>query len=480
MEQAKVTLLRRRRTKIVATLGPASTDPRTVRELIGAGVDVFRMNMSHGDHETHRKAHAEVRAAATEAGQPVAILADLCGPKIRVGRFPDGPILLEDGTGVTVTTRDVPGRPGLIPSQYKALADDVQPGCRLLLADGLLELTVDRVEGTEVACTVVHGGVLSDRKGINLPDVTVSAPALTPKDRQDAAFALELGVEYFALSFVRHAGDVEDLRALLPPGDATRIIAKIERPEALDAADAILDAADGIMVARGDLGVELPPEAVPVAQRRLVAQARAKSKPCIVATQMLESMIEHSQPTRAEVSDVSTAVFSGADAVMLSAETAAGSYPVHAVAMMDRIARRIEGYQWSEGTFRTDSPEPEGAIPLHTALARATAQLSRDLRVRAIVVFSASGATAEVVAGARPAAPVLAATTDQRTFRQMNLLWGVVPVLVDDAELDDPRGLARRLTRTLDLASPGEFVLAVAGVAGAATDQAPSITALRA
>jgi pyruvate kinase len=385
-----------------------------------------------------------------------------------VGTFDGGRIDLQDGERVTVTTRAIVGSPGLIPSQYERLHLDVEPGCRLLLADGALELRVESVDGQDVACTVVHGGVLTDRKGINLPDVEVSAPAITDKDREDALFASELGVDYVALSFVQRAADIEQLRGLL--GDRLPIIAKIEKPQALTAIDDILRAADGIMVARGDLGVELPPETVPIVQQQLVVRARAFDRPVIVATQMLESMVEHPQPTRAEVSDVSTAVMSGADAVMLSAETAAGAYPVRAVQMMDRVCREIEGHLWTEGAFVLPDPAPTSDLSLSGAVARATSQLSRDLRVRAIVVFTASGATAATMAAARPAAPLIGVTSDPGTRRRLNLLWGVVPVVVGSKELDDPAGVARKLVQDLEVAEPGQRILTVSGLGGAASE----------
>src|SRR5438874_4343352 len=370
------TLLKRRRTRIVATVGPASREPAILEQLIHAGVDVLRLNLSHGDHGEHRVACERIRAAAGKLGEPVAVLADLCGPKIRVGKFRDGRIELHDDERVTVTTRDVVGVPGLIPSQYHALADDVRPGDRILLDDGLLELHVESVAGTEITCTVVSGGVLKDHKGMNLPGVSVSSPALTDKDRDDAHFALGIGVDWLALSFVRRASDVEDLQRLITStGQATPVIAKIEKPEALACIDEILDAAGGIMVARGDLGVELPPETVPIAQEELVLRARRKNKPVIVATQMLESMVENARPTRAEVSDVSHAVFAGADAVMLSAETSVGAHPVRAVEMMDHVARQVEGWQWSEGAFRSLTrlePEEAAPLPLRQAVARST------------------------------------------------------------------------------------------------------------
>jgi pyruvate kinase len=459
-------LLRHRRTRIVATIGPASCEAAVLEQLVHAGVDVFRLNLSHGGHADHKVAYDRIRAAGQ--GSAIAVLADLCGPKIRVGRLAGGRITVQAGDMVRVTTRDVEGGAGLIPSGYEALARDVHPGDRILLDDGLLELRVESAADPDVTCQVIHGGVLLERKGMNLPGVNVSAPALTEKDRDDAHFALSLGVDFLALSFVRRPTDVEVLKNLIRvQGYKTPVIAKIEKREAVDALDEILDAADGIMVARGDLGVELPPETVPIIQRELVEKSRRKMKPVIVATQMLESMIDHPRPTRAEVSDVSHAVFSGADAVMLSAETAAGAYPVRAVEMMDRVARQVESYQWIEGGFRAlteGDATARGPIPARAAVARSTAQLARDLQVRAIAVRTRSGISAEVVSATRPAAPVLALTMDVGVMRRLNLLWGVIPCLIEPEEFyERPQAAARRLAREYGLAEPGSTLLLLAG-----------------
>jgi pyruvate kinase len=472
-------LLKRRRTKIVATLGPASNSEAGIERLIQAGVDVFRLNLSHGCQDDHRQACERVRAAAARLQRPVAVLADLCGPKLRVGQFAEGAVQLTTGSQVVVTTRPVVGAPGLIPSDYAELAHDVRSGNSILLDDGVLELVVDAVEGTELACTVVHGGVLKNRKGMNLPGVDVSAPSLTDKDRADARFVLGLGVDFVALSFVRGPADLAELKAIMA-GHPAHVIAKIEKPEAVDAIDEILDACDGIMVARGDLGVEMPPETVPIAQRRLLARARAKGKPAIVATQMLESMIVNPRPTRAEVSDVSTAVFAGADAIMLSAETASGAHPVEAVEMMDRVARWVESYQWEEGAFNSLAAAADLAPPLslNVAFARSTAQLSRDLRVRGIVVLSRTGTTARTVASARPAAPVVVAIDDPTVCRVANLLWGVVPILVESSDLRHPGALARQLAKRLGLATDGQYILAITGFKPARAETAPTLTVL--
>src|SRR5579859_7740796 len=472
----------RRRTKIVATLGPASSSPEMIEQLIRAGVNVFRLNFSHGDQATHGLVYERVRSAARAAGEPVAVLADLCGPKIRVGRFSGGSVVLESGSQVVVTTREVPGEARLIPSQYAAFADDVEPGSRVLLDDGLLELQVQAVDGTEVSCKVLFGGVLKDHKGMNLPGVNVSAPAFTEKDRADAIFALGLGVDFIALSFVRRASDFEELKGLIGARDYTpHIIAKIEKPEALEAIDEILDACDGVMVARGDLGVELPPEVVPIVQRQLLALARDKRKPAIVATQMLESMIQNARPTRAEVSDVSTAVFSGADAVMLSAESASGAHPVQSVQMLDAIARQVEGLLWTERAFGALTAQDDvlPPLPIATAIGRSIAQLSRDLRVRCIVALSRGGITAMAVAAARPAAPVIVASPDAGTCRRANLLWRVVPIQVDALDLHDPNALARKLAVELGFATTDQHILTIAGFQPGTAETAPTITLLR-
>lgn len=475
----EVKLLALRRTKIVATLGPASNDAGTIARLIQAGVNVFRLNMSHGEHAGHRETFECVRRLAREASRHIAILADLAGPKIRVGRFAGGSVVLELGDKVTVTTRDVLGEPGLIPSQYENLAEDLNPGDRILLADGNMELKVENIEGTEIGCLVTEGGVLEDRKGINLPRVEVSAPCLTDKDKHDAHFLLELGVDYLGLSFVRRASDVRELANIIEErGAGPGIVAKIERPEALEDVDAIVDIADAIMVARGDLGVELPPEQVPIAQRQLVDAARAKNKPVIVATQMLESMIEHARPTRAEVSDVSHTVLSGADAIMLSGETAAGNHPVLAVEMMNRIARQSEAYLWEQGGFdMQDGSEPP--IPFGDAVARATALLSRDLRVRGILAISHSGMSAATMSSGRPAAPVVSISSSAASCRRMSLMWGVVPHLVENEDLGDAITMARERAQALGLAKPGEFVLLVRGFHADPMQNTPSVTLLR-
>ena len=473
-----IKLLKNRRTKIIATLGPASDSPEVIKQLIETGANVFRLNMSHGEHASHENTYNLVRSIADELGKPIAILADLCGPKIRTGRFKDGEITLVNGGSVTVTTRDVEGEPGLIPSQYRALADDVTPGDRILLNDGNLELIVESIDGTEISCSVVYGGILKNNKGINLPGVNVSAPSLTDKDRDDAQFALKLGVDFMALSFVRCAADINDLKLIISEAGAnTNIIAKIEKPEALEDIDGILDAADGIMVARGDLGVELKPEQVPVAQSQLIDRARQKFKPVIVATQMLESMIENARPTRAEVTDISYAVTLGADAVMLSAESAAGSFPVESVDMMDRILRQTEAYLWQHGEYDSGlSTSDKLPVPLWNAMANACNGLARDLMAHGVIVISQGGMSAATMSSARPAAPVVAISNQVSTCRKMAMMWSIIPLLVKEDDMGNHNDLTKKIARELDLASPGDAVLLVKGFHQDPELNCPSVT----
>lgn len=477
--ETELSKLKYRRTKIVATLGPSSRTREAISALIRAGANVFRLNMSHGTHDDHRATYRNVREAAEAEGVTVAVMADLCGPKIRVGRFEGDSIPLEEGARVTVTTRDVIGKPGLVPSKYAALARDVKSQDRLLLDDGRLELRVESVEGQDIACTVITGGTLKNNKGMNLPGVDVSAPSLTKKDRRDADFALELGVDYLALSFVRCGEDVAELRAIVDKVDEhVGIISKIEKPEALERIDDILTASDGIMVARGDLGVELPPQHVPIIQDQLIDLARDHNKPVIVATQMLESMMDCPRPTRAEVTDVANAVRYGADAVMLSGETAAGQYPVEAVAMMDTIARQSEGYLWSQGAFRTIQRSHDQArpLPIEDALAESTAQLSRDLLVRSIVVLTHWGRSAAVTSASRPAAPVVAVSPVRKASCRAALLWGVIPFYASVEDMSAPEDLARKAVRTLKTATEGQTILVVKGFSADPSKNAPSVT----
>lgn len=477
---AEVDLLKMRRTKIVATIGPATQSPEKIRELILSGANVFRLNMSHGEHSTHSQVYEHIRNLSEELDTPVGVLADLCGPKIRTGKFKDGSINLSSGDLLTVTTRDLIGDEKLIPSQYKSLSDDVQPGNKILLSDGELEFEILAVEDTEISCRVVYGGILKNHKGINLPGVNVSAPSLTDKDKTDAKFALDLGVDFLALSFVRSADDIEDLKTLVKENDKqVKIIAKIEKPEALEQADKILDAADGIMVARGDLGVELLPEQVPVAQSQLIDMARSKFKPVIVATQMLESMIVNARPTRAEVTDISHAVTLGTDAVMLSAETAAGDFPIEAVKMMDRIARQTESHLWKIRAYGNKSAaREEHDDSIWDVIADTTSYMSKQLNAHAVLVISQSGVSAATMSSARPAAPILAITANADVCDQMALLWGVIPVLDTDTGNINPNELARRVAKSHGLAGNGDYILLVRGFHSDKQLNTPSITTI--
>lgn len=476
----EVDLLKERRTKILATIGPASQSPEMIRALIAAGANIFRLNMSHGDHASHREVYEHIRKISHELNQPIAILADLCGPKIRTGKFENGQIELTSGDKVTVTTRDILGSAKLIPSQYKSLADDVVVGSRILLNDGELEFKVEAIAGTEISCRVVYGGVLKNHKGINLPGVNVSAPSLTSKDKDDAHFALELGVDFLALSFVRCADDILELKTLIKKsGKDVHVIAKIEKPEALVEASNILAAADGIMVARGDLGVELLPEQVPVAQSQLIDLARLHFKPVIVATQMLESMISSPRPTRAEVTDIAHAVTLGTDAVMLSAETAAGAFPVEAVEMMDRIARQTESYLWQSGAYGKNRPSKTSVSnSVWNIIADATSHMSKRLNAHAVLVISQSGMSAATMSSARPAAPILAITARPEVCRKVALLWGVIPVLDEETGSINPNELARRVAQEYGLAKTGEYVLLVRGFHSDPDLNTPTITTI--
>jgi pyruvate kinase len=473
----QVEMLQNRRTKIIATVGPASSSPDMLEALILGGVNVFRLNMSHGDHDGHREVFNLIQAVSKKLGMPIAVLADLCGPKIRTGRFSNDVMRLKDGEMVTVTTRPGLGGDGVIVSQYEALASDVEAGDRILLADGLFELKVEAKDGHDIQCRVIHGGALGNNKGINLPGVNVSAPSMTPKDHEDARFAMSLGVDFIALSFVRTAEDIKDLRQVIDSCEGNaRIVAKIEKPEALENAESILSQTDAIMIARGDLGVELPAEQVPTAQRQLINMARASGIPVIVATQMLESMITNSRPTRAEVTDVFHAVESRADAVMLSAETAAGDFPLDSVRMMDKIARQTEAQLWGSGEYGLLAEQGDPPIALWTVIANTTSRMSRDLMARAVMVVTRSGKSAEIVATARPASPIVALTHDPEVYRELCLRWGVIPILNEAVGESNPNDLARDCAQALGLAEKGQYVLLVRGFHGDQEKNLPSVT----
>jgi pyruvate kinase len=462
----KAIALQWRRTKIIATLGPASDSPQMIAKLVDAGVDLFRLNMSHGDQDTHRKTIRRVRRAAKEAGRHVAILLDLCGPKIRVGKFETGSILLKNGSPVIVTTRPVTGKPGLIPSQYKSLHKDVKPGERILLDDGNLTLRVLDVKDKDVTCKVVEGGVLSNHKGMNLPNSKLSTSALTAKDRSDVRLAVESDVDFVALSFVRQVRDVQQLSRYLKRLDSRiPIISKIEHPDGVANIDGILEESYGIMIARGDLGIELPAEKVPLMQRELVQKARQRGTPVIVATQMLESMMTHSRPTRAEVTDVAGAAMLSADAAMLSGESAAGKYPLKAVQTMDRILREVERHQWQEGHFAIESiaDRRQKTHFVRESMAHAAVQLTHDLEVEAIIVPTDTGTTARIMAAHRPLPPCVGVCSDIRVCRQMALHWGIVPVYEPRARRRNWRTICTHIAKQCRLGESGHDVLLVSG-----------------
>ena len=422
---------RMRRSKIVVTLGPASASRERIRELIEAGMDVARLNFSHGTHADHAAWIALVRDEAARSGRSVGILQDLQGPKIRTGELRgDKPVQLKPGQFLTITTDPIEGDAQRISTSYEQLAHDVRAGDRILISDGLIGLRVQRTTATEVITEVLYGGELRPRQGIDLPGVEISTEAVTEKDLIDLHFGLEQGVDWIALSFVRRAEDLLALkRAIAEAGQDTPVIAKLEKPEALDALPEILQVSDGVMVARGDLGVEMPPERVPMAQKRIIVAANRGAIPVITATQMLQSMIEDPQPTRAEVSDVANAILDGSDAVMLSGETAVGSYPVEAVRMMARIAEAVE--EEAPGG-RGEGLPPWAFSQVHSipeAIGAAVSAIVHDLPVRAVCVLTKTGSSARLVAQFRPRVPILAFTPFEATYRQLSLVWGVTPVL---------------------------------------------------
>jgi pyruvate kinase len=423
-----------RKAKIVATIGPASQFDLIVERLLVAGMDVARLNFSHGTHETHAARISQLRAISTRLGRPLAILQDLQGPKIRVGVLP-APLALVTGQTVQLypeggSQPTIDKNQAFIPVDFPQLFDSVKPGARILLDDGRVALSAISVKERLVSAEVRTGGLLTSNKGINLPGVLLDIPAFTEKDAEDLKFGLSFGVEFVAISFVRQAEDVKQVRQEIDcqsPADCPLVIAKLERPEALDNLDEILDAADGVMVARGDLGVEMAPEDVPGAQKRIIQAANRKGKLVITATQMLESMIHNPLPTRAEASDVANAVFDGTDAVMLSGETAAGEFPVEAVILMDRIVRQAEEEFNSWGHFQeVETNDHDDAV----ALTRAARELAHDQDVAAVAVFTRMGRSALFMAKSRPCVPILAFTPEERTYRRLALAWGIQPHIV--------------------------------------------------
>lgn len=453
-----------RATKIVATIGPASRDPDVFRAMLDAGVNVVRMNFSHGEHDDHRHTFEMVRAVAAERRRTVGILQDLQGPKVRVGRFAGGEALLTPGQDFTITMDEVEGSDTRVGTTYTNLVHDVYPGMVLLLDDGNLSLQVTAVQGNDILTRVIVGGVLKNNKGINVPQADLSVPALSLKDIEDLRFGLELGVDWVALSFVRSRDDLLLARhylTLYAQGAPPKLMAKIEKPQAVERFGEILAEADGIMVARGDLGVELAPERVPTIQKRLIKACREAGKPVITATQMLESMMLLPRPTRAEASDVANAIFDGTDAVMLSGESAAGKYPVEAVAIMDHIAREVEGSDLYRLMLAT-TQEKELA---RDAIATAAVNVSEELGADAIVCFTSSGSTARRISRNRPKRMVIALAPSERTCNELSLSWGVIPIQTPDPkDTDDMMDVAHHKLIESRLLDEGDRFVLTAGV----------------
>ncbi len=455
------TKLRGRKVKILATLGPASRSPEMIARLLRAGADAFRVNMSHGDQAIHAETIANIRAAEKLFGRPIAVLCDLQGPKLRVGEFKDSRAVIRHGSHFTFDRNPKPGDETRVCLPHPELFKVLQTGQRLLIDDGKLRLRVIRSGPDEILCSIEVGGVIMDRKGVNVPDAVVPIPALTEKDRRDLAFAVAHGADWIALSFVQRPEDVAEARKLL--GGHGALLAKIEKPAALDRLDEIIDLADAIMVARGDLGVELNPEEVPPLQKHIVEVTRRSGKPVVVATQMLESMIASPTPTRAEVSDVANAVYDGADAVMLSAETATGAWPEEAVTMMDRIAKQVEKDPGYAARLHFADVRPDATTA--DALAKASAQIAETVAVAGIVVFTGSGSTARRVARQRPSAPMLVMAPSQNVARKLALLWGAHAVHTKDiGSFDEMIAKGKRMAARHGFGSAGAKLIVLAGV----------------
>ena len=447
------------RTKIVCTLGPATNSRETLQSLMEAGLNVARLNFSHGTHDQHAKTVALVRATAAELNRPIAILGDLQGPRIRIGDLAE-PRKVKDGEDIVLVAGENAG-PGQLPTTYEHLCDDVKVGDRILVDDGLIELVALEVHAPTVTARVLHGGTIKSHKGMNLPGVSVSAPSITDKDWADVEFAVAHKLEYLALSFVRRAADIAELREKIPK--EMLVVAKIEKDSALENIESIVRASDAVMVARGDLGVELPFEEVPIAQKRIISLCNKLGRPVITATQMLESMITHPRPTRAEASDVANAILDGTDAVMLSAETAAGHYPRLAVEAMSRIILEIEKHPRIGGA--DDREIMETALSTEHAIAAAATSAVRSLGAPALIVFTKSGFSARIVASHRPNVPILVLTDQERTYRQLALVWGVIPCLVPHCHTYESMvKLALDAVRARDLARSGDRVVVTAGV----------------
>jgi pyruvate kinase len=470
--------MRHRRTKIVCTIGPATDSTEAIGGLIDAGMDVVRLNFSHGDREAHRLIIRRIRQVAEGAGRAIGILQDLGGPKIRLGVLPDDGVCLETG-GTVELAPDGDAPAGTIPVDYRYLLDDVAAGETILLADGAAELEVVEVRRDRLVCRVVNGGLLTSRKGVNLPQANLRVPAVTDKDLADLAIGIEEGVDIVALSFVRHENDLRPVVDRLSSLEHRPLVtAKIEKPQAVERIEPILGAVDAVMVARGDLGVEMPPEKVPVIQKRIIDAARRAGRPVITATQMLRSMVDSPRPLRAEASDVANAVFDGTDALMLSEETAVGRYPEHAVRILDRIAREVEP-ELDHDRLAT-APLGDGRADVTDAVSLTACDLAAAVGAAAIVTTTSSGGTARLIARHRPSMPVLGVTASSEVARQLTLSWGVIPSLVDST--GDPMVLRQAVRRELlahQLAEPGDHVVVVAGLPLGFSDAANVVQVVR-
>ncbi|HNR93169.1 MAG TPA: pyruvate kinase [Kiritimatiellia bacterium] len=453
-----------RKTKIVATIGPASRHPAMLEKLIAAGLNTARLNFSHGTQAEHAEVIRDIRRISQAAGVPVAVLQDLAGPKIRIGRIAAGAALLRQGEVFVLTNRAVPGDEHAVSHSYPLLPAEVTKGDTILLADGSIELEVAETTSDDVVCRVVIGGPLSSHKGLNLPTSSISVPVLTEKDKLDLRFGLEQGVDYIALSFVRSAEEIRQVRKLIrESGHDTPLIAKIEKHEAVNSLDEIIEAVDGLMIARGDLGVEIPLHRVPLIQKTIIQKANAAGKPVITATQMMRSMVDSPRPTRAEAADVANAVLDGTDAVMLSEESAVGRYPLETLRCMGQIAEDVEASlpydAWLLRHLRDEKFSPEEAV------AHAACRLARSIHAAAIATCTTSGSTARLVAKYRPSAPVLALTPNARTCAQLALVWGIRPAMMPVAEsADELAALARAAVMKSGLAESGQQIVVTAGL----------------
>ena len=438
-----------KKTKIVCTLGPVSENEETLRELIKNGLNVCRLNFSHGSHEEHKGRMDLVKKLREELNMPTAILLDTKGPEIRTGKFDAPEVLLEEGQTFTITMKDVMGNKEMCTVSYKGLANDVKTGDTILIDDGLVGLTVKEVNGDDIVCEVQNSGIVKNHKGVNVPGVKVNLPAITEKDRSDIEFGIEQGIDFIAASFVRKVSDVLAIREILEENNAThiKIISKIENQEGVDNLDEIMEVSDGIMVARGDLGVEIPTEEIPVVQKLMIKKCNEAGKPVITATQMLDSMIRNPRPTRAEVTDVANAIYDGTDAIMLSGETAAGKYPVEAVKTMATIAKR------AEETMRNRRTKINKSKNVTDAISYATCTTAMDLDAKAILSSTASGHTARMVSKFRPDCPIIATTSDESVRRQLSLTWGVLPVMRNKSANTD-----QVIVNSIEAAKTAEYV----------------------